>query len=268
MEGKRIKFIASDLDGTLLLNGAQKVSQELIPLIRRLNDAGIIFCAASGRQYPNLRRLFGEVADDMMYICENGSVIIYKDKLLDKTPMDVELGREIIRAITGIKQCEVLVSGERTSYLKPKTDEYLVRMRDVVRNDICLVDDLEHIAEDYVKISVYDPTGIENTENYFLNAFKGRAQSCVSGKQWLDYTAQGVNKGSAIKTIQHIMGFEKDECLAFGDNFNDIEMFQAVGHPVVMRQAVDKVKEYAAYETDCVEDSLLKLIEQLSPVIA
>ena len=32
MERKRIKFIASDLDGTLLLNGAQKVSDKLIPL--------------------------------------------------------------------------------------------------------------------------------------------------------------------------------------------------------------------------------------------
>lgn len=43
MKEKKIKFIASDLDGTLLLNGAQKVSQELIPLIKRLNDNGIIF---------------------------------------------------------------------------------------------------------------------------------------------------------------------------------------------------------------------------------
>ena len=47
MKKNKIKFIASDLDGTLLLNGAQKVSEELIPLIKRLNDEGIIFCAAS-----------------------------------------------------------------------------------------------------------------------------------------------------------------------------------------------------------------------------
>lgn len=84
MERKRIKFIASDLDGTLLLNGAQKVSDKLIPLIKDLRDEGIIFCAASGRQYPNLRRLFGEVADDMMYICENGSVIIIRISFLTR----------------------------------------------------------------------------------------------------------------------------------------------------------------------------------------
>lgn len=263
MEGKRIKFIASDLDGTLLLNGAQKVSEELVPLIKKLNEKGIIFCAASGRQYPNLRRLFGEAADELMYICENGSVIIYKDRLIDKTPMDVTLGREIIRAITGVEQCEVLVSGERTSYLKPKTESYLIRMRDIVRNDIMLVDDLEHIDEDYVKISVYDPTGIANSQEYFLSAFEGRAQSCVSGKQWLDYTAQGVNKGSAIRTIQKIMGFKPEECMAFGDNFNDIEMFQSVGYPVVMRQAVPEVKSHAEYVTDRVEDSLRAVLDNL-----
>ena len=263
MEGKGIKFIASDLDGTLLLNGAQKVSEELIPLIKKLNEKGIIFCAASGRQYPNLRRLVGEAADELMYICENGSVIIYKDRLIGKTPMDVTLGREIIRAITGVEQCEVLVSGERTSYLKPKTESYLIRMRDIVRNDIVLVDDLEHIAEDYVKISVYDPTGIANSQEYFLSAFEGRAQSCVSGKQWLDYTAQGVNKGSAIRTIQKIMGFKPEECMAFGDNFNDIEMLQSVGYPVVMRQAVPEVKSHAEYVTDRVEDSLRAVLDNL-----
>lgn len=256
-----IRFIASDLDGTLLLNGAQQVSKELIPLIKQLTQKGIIFCAASGRQYPNLRRLFGEVADELMYICENGSVIIYKDRLLDKTPMDMQLGREIIRAITAVPQCEVLVSGERTSYLKPKTEDYLVRMRDIVRNDICLTEDLENIGEDYVKISVYDPTGINNTEDYFLHAFEGRAQSCVSGSLWLDYTANNVNKGSAVHTIQRIMGIDKSECIAFGDNYNDIEMFTAVGYPVVMSHAVEPVRQYARYTTDKVEDSLRKIIE-------
>mgnify|MGYP001536952521 FL=1 len=69
MKEKRIKFIASDLDGTLLLNGAQKVSQELIPLIKRLNDNGIIFCAASGRQYPNMTKLFAPVASEAFWRC-------------------------------------------------------------------------------------------------------------------------------------------------------------------------------------------------------
>ncbi len=257
-----IRFIASDLDGTLLLNGAQSLNEELFPLIKRLSAAGIIFCAASGRQYPNLRRLFAPVADDIMYICENGAVTIYKDRVISKKAMDRELGREIIQDIQSVEQCEVLVSGERVSYLKPKTEAYLIRMRDIVKNDIELVDDLCNIEEEYVKISVYDPTGIDNSKEHFLNAFTGRAQACVSGKLWLDYTGIGVNKGSAIAGIKDIYGISSSECMAFGDNFNDIEMFQNVGAPIVMKNAVKEVKAYAAYETSRVEDSLRDIIKE------
>ena len=64
-----IKLVASDLDGTLLLNGAQQLPEEIFPLIRELKKLGILFVAASGRQYPNMRRLFDPVADEMAFIC-------------------------------------------------------------------------------------------------------------------------------------------------------------------------------------------------------
>lgn len=48
-----IKLIASDLDGTLLQNGAQALTPRAIDLISRLCDAGIHFVSASGRQYDN-----------------------------------------------------------------------------------------------------------------------------------------------------------------------------------------------------------------------
>ena len=51
--------------------------------------------------------------------------------------------------------------------------------------------------------------------------------------------------------------------MAFGDNFNDIEMFQSVGYPVVMRQAVPEVKSHAEYVTDRVEDSLRAVLDNL-----
>ncbi len=44
-----IKLIASDLDGTLLQNGAQALTPRTVPLILRLAECGIIFAAASGR---------------------------------------------------------------------------------------------------------------------------------------------------------------------------------------------------------------------------
>ena len=74
---KNIKLIATDLDGTLLLNGAQKCNDELFPLIEQLTDKGVLFCAASGRQYSSLKNLFKPVQDKILYLCENGTQVFY-----------------------------------------------------------------------------------------------------------------------------------------------------------------------------------------------
>ena len=52
-----IKLVASDLDGTLLLHKAQSLPEEIFSLIRQLEELGIMFVAASGRQYPNMTKL-------------------------------------------------------------------------------------------------------------------------------------------------------------------------------------------------------------------
>ena len=75
-----IKLIACDLDGTLLLNGAQELRPETSDLILKLRKQGRLFVAASGRQYPNLRRLFEPVEDEIAYICENGALVKYQEK--------------------------------------------------------------------------------------------------------------------------------------------------------------------------------------------
>ena len=46
-----IKMIASDLDGTLLQNGAQHLTPRAVVLIRRLTRKGLHFVAASGRPH-------------------------------------------------------------------------------------------------------------------------------------------------------------------------------------------------------------------------
>ena len=79
-----VKLIASDLDGTLLQNGAHDVNPIVFDQIRTLKEHGIMFAAASGRQYLNLRRLFTPVQDDIAYIAENGSLCIYNERLFPK----------------------------------------------------------------------------------------------------------------------------------------------------------------------------------------
>ena len=86
-----IKMIASDLDGTLLLNKAQSLPEEIFPLIRKLKEMGILFVAASGRQYPNMKRMFAPVASEIAYISENGALAVDQEEVLYQDSFDRKL---------------------------------------------------------------------------------------------------------------------------------------------------------------------------------
>ena len=72
-----IKLVASDLDGTILLNGAQHVDDSMCETIDMLGRKGIIFAPASGRQCESLVRLFSKVKSPLMYISDNGALVRY-----------------------------------------------------------------------------------------------------------------------------------------------------------------------------------------------
>lgn len=256
-----IKLIASDLDGTLLKNGAQSLDPETIDLIRKLTEKGILFVAASGRQYDNLRRLFAPVCGEIAYICENGCLSFYRDQKIHKEIMERELGKELLRAIWEKDTAEILLSGERTSYLQPKKDSYLIHMRDVVKNNVTCVKDIFSVEEEYFKISVYEEEGILKSEAYWHRRFDSKVTVVTSGNEWLDFMPIGVDKGLAMRKLQRFLGIAPDECVAFGDNYNDIEMLEAVKYGYVMDTAPQDVKCRTDYQTSRVEDVLECLLE-------
>ena len=87
-------------DGSKVLRLSQTFDQ-----IRALAENGIRFVAASGRQYPNLRRLFAPVQDDISYIAENGSLCIHEGKTLSRGLIPRELGNRIVDAIHHCSGC-------------------------------------------------------------------------------------------------------------------------------------------------------------------
>lgn len=255
-----LRLIASDLDGTLLQNGAQSLTASALEKIGLLSRQGIIFVAASGRQYPNLVRLFGPLSEQMAFICENGAYVVYRGEELSVSPMDRELGIEIMKDIRQTEDCEILLSGRNTSYLQPKTWEYENRVKNIVKNNVTVVDDITKVEEPFLKVSVYRRQGVDAVEEHFCTAFGGKAKATVSGVNWLDFTDKTVNKGMALTKIQRRLGILPEETIVFGDNYNDIEMFRCAGKSFVMSSACPEVKNCADEETVCVEDVLEELL--------
>ena len=249
---KRVKLIACDLDGTLLLNGAQQLQPETCDLIHQLHDRGILFFAASGRQYTNLQRLFEPIKDMIGYLCENGCIGFYHGKRLFKEHLDHTLGKEIIRTIQSTDGAEVLLSGEMVSYLQPKDHRFFRHMRDIVRNDVVLVPDILQTEEEYMKISVYEEGGIQHKEKW-EERFGDRCTVVTGGNDWLDMMPLHVNKATGLKRVLSLLSISADECMAIGDNDNDQEMMLLSGFPVAVSSAKASIRSIAKMETDTVE---------------
>lgn len=258
-----IKFIASDLDGTILRNGAQSVDPSLIEVIDRLTSMGYIFAPASGRQITSLKRLFEPISDKLMYIAENGALVEYKGEVIAKTPMEKQLALDLINDFTKLPHCEALVSGQHTAYIKPKSEAFEYRMTKVVNYHTTKVERFEDIKEDIIKVSVCDMSGIVNSKDYLMNTWgvNEKLEAAVSGELFLDFVDSKVSKGNAIEKIQEHFNITADECMAFGDNYNDIAMLDAVTESYVMEKAVEDVKSHGKYITGWVEETLRKRFE-------
>lgn len=260
---QKVKLIVSDLDGTLLQNGAQALEERAMIAIRKLQKRGILFAASSGRQYPNLERMFQDLGKEMIFICENGALVIYQGETLIESFIERELGIALIQDIYQRKDCEVLLSGKNTSYLHPKTEAYLYRIRDVVKNNITIVEDLTKVEEPFLKISVCQRNGIEPSMAYFQQRWGTQVHATISGKEWMDFTKLGVNKGTSLELLQKKLKIQKSETMVFGDNENDIEMLKQAEYSFVMENAKEEMKNYGNYTTKSVEEILEYLEKEL-----
>lgn len=258
-----IKLIASDLDGTLLLNGAQQLSNDTLELVRQLINKGIYFVSASGRQYANQKRLWKELSNNILFICENGALTMYHDNILTKTPMDRQIGIEIAKDIQNRDGCEVTINAKDTVFLCPKYDFIERHMKDTVKYNVTTISDFSQINEEILKIAVYEEKSISRSKDYFKSRWSDKVNTAVSGLEWLDFTHKDANKGNALAYIQQKLGVSPEETCVFGDNFNDIEMLQQAKYSYVMENASNEIKNYGAYTTPSVELVLKDILHRL-----
>ena len=85
----------------------------------------------------------------------------------------------------------------------------------------------------------------------------------TSGNIWIDFIAPGSNKGTALQNLMDLFHVKPEECVAFGDQYNDIEMLQLVGTSYAMSNAAPGISYYSTYVTDSVEDVLEDILAQV-----
>ena len=133
-----------------------------------------------------------------------------------------------IQDILALEGCEVLISGANCSYLYQCDDSFVARMRDGTGNHVRVVHSLEEIEEDIIKISAYCPAGAAVPEKALGGKWPGIFRMAVAGAEWLDFTL--ADKGIGLRQLCGALGIPLENTLAFGDNWNDLPMLEAVSY--------------------------------------
>ena len=121
-----IKLIASDIDGTLVENSTAVLHPEMFELIKKLKEKGILFCAASGRQYQSIANMFEPVKDDIIFLAENGAHIRYQDKDIYLVEMEREHIEDIVHTIRKENiNGDYIVSTNDGSIMDTKNQEFI-----------------------------------------------------------------------------------------------------------------------------------------------
>lgn len=242
-----IKLIASDVDGTLIQDSTPDLYPEMAEAIMTLKEKGILFCAASGRQYQSLRNVFREVADDIAYIAENGAHICFKNKNISVIPMKREYVEGIMAMLRPYYgECETVVSTAEGSLVESRNKEFIDLLTYGYHNSFRLVEDVLKEDAEIIKIAVYRKESIRSLgEGVFIPAWSDKVKACMAGEEWVDFMDRAADKGKGLKILEEYMGIDSSRTMAFGDNDNDIGMMLAAGESYAVDTAPEEVKKAA-----------------------
>jgi len=245
-----IKLIASDMDGTLL-DSEKRMPPDFPDVVRALRLRGVRFVAASGRQYSALRRDMRALVPEIIFIAENGALIMENDRRLFIDPLSPEAVGRILRAGRGLPGVYAAVCRADCAMVEKSASEEFIRSMTMYYADTHVVEDLEASCAgltDVCKVAFYDDGDAATHELPALtDALSDGLSVILSGEHWVDVMKPGVNKGHALQILQAQRGVAPEACMAFGDYLNDLEMLQVVGESYAMANALPEIKKAARH---------------------
>lgn len=241
-----IKFIAADMDGSLL-NDNKQLPEDFYEVFEALQSRGVLFAAASGRQYESLLETFEPIKDQMLFIADNGTLVMHKGEELHSSTMNAESVKQITASVQNIEDSHIVLCGKSTAFINTQDERALDEISKYYAK-VTYVNDLLAVQDEIIKIAVLNFNGTEQNVYPVVNPlFSESHQVVVSARIWLDFMEKTASKGTAIKCLQQKFGFSFEQSMSFGDYFNDVEMLKETYHSYAMENAHPEIKKLARF---------------------
>ncbi|RDE73257.1 pyridoxal phosphatase [Haemophilus sputorum] len=264
--------IAFDLDGTLLSPNATILASSK-EAIAKARAKGIKVFFVTGRHHTAVRPYYAEIDLDTPVVCCNGTYLydFKQEKVLAGNPLSPTLASSLINSAQaqGIHTAVYFRDAMTYEQLNPhftKFQKWVASCPEAVRPDVHQVEKFQQEIDKGItvwKVLISDPDLAK------MRAFVETLPTDQVSAEWswvdrVDITAVGNGKGTRLLELLEMENIDPQAVVAFGDNFNDISMLQAVGLGIAMAGSETDVQA-AAKQTigPNSEDSIAQTLKTL-----
>lgn len=246
-----IRMIVVDIDGTLLPSAGTAISRRNCQALVEAQAAGFEVAIATGRRQAYATPLIepAGMRPDTVLITSNGTVTrTLAGEPIDRFLLPVETARALCPAL---RRFGTMVF----TFDREGPGELVLESLETLHDRITLWVEANRpwIREIRPLERAFDG-GEAPVQGMVCGGVKEmrRAEKWLGGSQYapaievhrteypardltiLDVLPPGCSKGTALRRLAERRGLEREEILAIGDNWNDREMLEYAGHPVVM----------------------------------
>ena len=257
-----IRLIAIDIDGTLL-DPQFQVSDANLAALRRAHEAGVEIVLVTGRRHMFAMPIADVLGFDLWLISSNGAVTKStrgEHFFTDKLP--AAAARKLIHQMDDFRANAVLTFEregrgalvlERTDELHGSISRWMEKnaayIERVTALETALVEDpiqmmycggVARMKEAQARLAA---AGMANEITVLKTEYVPRDLTI------LDVLNYGCSKGHAVERWAQRRGIIRNQVMAIGDNYNDVEMLEFAGVPVIMGNACPELKQFGWMET-------------------
>jgi Cof subfamily protein (haloacid dehalogenase superfamily) len=250
-----IRLIALDIDGTLLDSRWQvpPVNREAI---RRATDAGIHVALVTGRRFDFAKPVIEQIDGPLTLIVSGGALVKGRDgETLVRHMLPAAIARVVVDATADFRDATALVFDrphdgqvvhERLDVRDAHRRSYFQRNRDFITEVVPLE---AALVEDPIQVMFSGGVARMRELVALVRSLDVAPEIAVAVTEYesrdftlVDVNRAGCTKGATLAEWVARRGLTPDEVMAIGDNFNDREMLEFAGVPVVMGNAVEELK--------------------------
>ena len=260
------KIAFSDIDGTLL-NADREPSPALIAEVGRLSEHGVPFILISSRPplaMTWIQDMLGVTGQPL--VAYNGGLVIVDGKPIHSCAIPVDIVRHV-EVLNRQLELSVQLYHADEWYVESmdhyaRREEHNTRVSPTVKtNDAVIVDWAKRGLGAHKVMVMGEAAGIDQLVTALEAEYGEELHLYRSKDDYLEIANKAVSKLTGIRQVlaaQYPHLTERD-CLAFGDNYNDVEMLAGVGAGVAVANARAEVLAVAGETTAAAkEDGVAK----------